>query len=257
MTEREGTGYELDYMPIMDLIWGKGFIAPGGEGNVDQIVEGIDLTGKRVLELGSGAGGGSLILAGKHGASVVGLELESALVELSRQHAADAGLTESAEFRCVELGPLPVEDESFDVLYTSGVILHIEDRLALFRDILRVLKPGGMLLGYDWFPTVLSDDINTWLKAAELNVFPATLEIYTDIMSDAGFVEISGRDASQWYLKKAEQELAQITGPLFDKAAEVSSEALRDMVVNEWQTMNVVLKSGELKSGYFRGRKPT
>ena len=78
MTEREGTGYELDYMPIMDLIWGKGFIAPGGEGNVDQIVKGIDLAGKRVLELGSGAGGGSLILAGKHGASVVGLELESA-----------------------------------------------------------------------------------------------------------------------------------------------------------------------------------
>ena len=106
-------------------------------------------------------------------------------------------------------------------------------------------------------PSISSDDINVWLKAADLHGFPATLEVYTDSMNDAGFVEISGRDANQWYLKKAEQELAQLIGPLFEKAAEVCSEALRDMVVNEWQAMNVVLKSGELKSGYFRGRKPT
>ena len=75
MGETEGTGYDIGYMPIMDLVWGKGFIAPGGEGNVDRIVEGTNLAGKRVLELGSGAGGGTLVLAGKYGAEVVGLEL--------------------------------------------------------------------------------------------------------------------------------------------------------------------------------------
>ena len=79
MEEQGNASYEIDYMPLMDLIWGKGFIAPGGEGNVDRIVEGVDLNGKRVLELGSGAGGGSLVLAGKHGAKVVGLELEQPL----------------------------------------------------------------------------------------------------------------------------------------------------------------------------------
>ena len=87
MGDAEGAGYELDYIPIMDLVWGKGFIAPGGEGNVDRIVEGVDLQGKRVLELGSGAGGGTLVLASKYGANVVGLELEAPLVELSSQYA--------------------------------------------------------------------------------------------------------------------------------------------------------------------------
>ncbi len=38
MGDAEGVGYELDYIPIMDLVWGKGFIAPGGEGDVDRIV---------------------------------------------------------------------------------------------------------------------------------------------------------------------------------------------------------------------------
>ena len=93
MDETEGTGYNIGYMPIMDLVWGKGFIAPGGEGNVDRIVEGIDLAGKRVLELGSGAGGGTLVLAGKYGAEVVGLELEQSLVDLSQQQFAIEGLS--------------------------------------------------------------------------------------------------------------------------------------------------------------------
>ncbi len=67
MQESKSAGYEIDYMPLMELVWGKGFIAPGGEGNVDRIVAGVDLKGKRVLELGSGAGGGTLVLAAKYG----------------------------------------------------------------------------------------------------------------------------------------------------------------------------------------------
>lgn len=256
MAEQEGMSYDIDYMPIMDLIWGKGFIAPGGEGNVDRIVEGVDLNGKHVLELGSGAGGGTLVLASKYGAEVVGLELEQALVELSQRHARDAGLAGQVEFRCVPPGPLPVDDASFDVLYTSGVVCHIGDRAELFREILRVLKPDGMLLGYDWFVTAQSVDIDTWLQAADLHLFPATLDTYIDALQATGFEEVDAADASDWYLQKAASELADLEGALFERAAEVSSEACRDMVLAEWRALNVVLKSGELKSGYFRARKP-
>ncbi len=256
MGDAEGAGYELDYIPIMDLVWGKGFIAPGGEGNVDRIVEGVDLQGKRVLELGSGAGGGTLVLASKYGANVVGLELEAPLVELSQQIAGEAGLSDKIEFRCVEPGPLPVEDASFDAFYTSGVICHIEDRLSLFRDVLRILKPGGMLLGYDWFPTTLSDDINHWMKVAGLHLFPDTPQGYANWMREAGFENVSHSDASDWYQGRAAEELKELTGPLFDKAAEVTSEEIRDSIINEWRALNLVLQSGDLRTGYFRGRRP-
>ena len=63
MDKKQESEYGNDFIPLMDLVWGKGFIAPGGEGNVDRIVRGVDLQGKRVLELGSGAGGGALVLA--------------------------------------------------------------------------------------------------------------------------------------------------------------------------------------------------
>jgi hypothetical protein len=43
---------------------------------------------------------------------------------------------------------------------------------------------------------------------------------------------------------------------LFEKAAEVTNEEMRDSIIDEWHAMNVVLQSGELRSGYFQGRKP-
>jgi phosphoethanolamine N-methyltransferase len=186
----------------------------------------------------------------------VGLELELPLVELCQQHARDAGLSEQVKFRCVEPGPLPVEDASFDALYTSGVVCHIEDRHALFSDVMRILKPGGMLLGYDWFVTAQSDDIDAWLEAAGLPLFSATVDTYTDVLRAVGFEEVNGEDASAWYQHKAASELAELEGPLFAEAAELTSVEIRDHILAEWRTMNVVLKSGELKSGYFRARKP-
>jgi len=206
--------------------------------------------------LGSGAGGGTLVLASKYGANVVGLEIEAPLVELSKQYAREAGLSDKIEFRCVEPGPLPVEEASFDVFYTSGVICHIEDRLSLFRDVLRILKPGGMLLGYDWFPTVLSDDINNWMKAAGLHLFPDTPQGYANSMREAGFENVNHSDASDWYRHRAAEELKELTGPQFDKAAELASEEARDSIINEWRALNLVLQTGDLRTGYFRGRRP-
>ena len=256
MEKKQESEYDNDYMPLMDLVWGKGFIAPGGEGNVDRIVRGVELQGKRVLELGSGAGGGTLVLARKYGAQVIGLELEQGLVDLSREHALAAGLSQQVEFRCVEAGPLPVDDASFDVLYTSGVVCHIEDRAALFDDVMRILKPGGVLLGYDWFVTCDSDDIDAWKAASGLHLHNATLDSYLETLADCGFTEVSGSDASDWYRQQATRELADLEGPLFAEAARITSEEVRDVILAEWRTMNVVLQSGELKSGYFRGSKP-
>ena len=51
-------GYELDYMPVLDLVWGRGYIAPGGDGNVAKISEGVDLSDRLVVDFGSGSGGG-------------------------------------------------------------------------------------------------------------------------------------------------------------------------------------------------------
>jgi hypothetical protein len=94
------------------------------------------------------------------------------------------------------------------------------------------------------------------MNAAGIHLFPDNLENYAKTMRGAGFENVCYSDASSWYQKRAAQELAELEGPMFEKAAEVSSEEMRDSIIDEWHALNVVLQSGELKSGYFQGRKP-
>ena len=258
MQETVNPGYDIAGMAMLELIWGKGFIAPGGAGNVDRIVEGIDLSDKLVLELGSGVGGGAVVLGSKYGARVIGLEIETQLVESATEYANKAGLAGQVEFKQVEPGEFPVADGSIDLFYTSGVLLHFEDKLAAFSDAYRLLKPGGMISGYDWLSgqKILGKNVHEWMKAAGLTAYPETLDSYTDQMRAAGFIDISYSDASDWYLQRARKEYDQMTGALFEKMAELGDPESRDHFIEEWRAMLVVMSSGELKSGYFRGRKP-
>ncbi len=67
---------------------------------------------------------------------------------------------------------------------------------------------------------------------------------------------MSHSNASDWYRIRAAEELKGLTGPQFDKAAELTSEEIRDSIINEWRALSLVLQSGDLRTGYFRGRRP-
>ena len=68
--------YHDAMLELLQLLWGDNYMAPGGEGSVNRLVEGLELRGKRVLDIGSGLGGPAFYLAGKFGAVVTGTDLE-------------------------------------------------------------------------------------------------------------------------------------------------------------------------------------
>ena len=47
-------------------------------------------------------------------------------------------------------GPLPFADASFDIVFSKDALLHVPDKDALFAEIFRVLKPGGVFAASDW-----------------------------------------------------------------------------------------------------------
>ena len=250
-------GYVTEWVPITDLLWGRGIITPGGEGNIARIVQGMELRNRRVLDFGSGVGGGAITLARNYGAHVVGLEIEKPFVEFSRELAIEEGFSDQLEFRQVEPGPLPIEDCSFDYFYTSGVVCHIEDKHSLFSEAFRILKPGGWILGYDWFVLKPNAAIEAWMQTAGFHLYTTHLNDHLDTLHNIGFEEVSGEDATDWYRRQASKELESLQGSLFDKAASLTSPEIRDQFVQEWQCMNSALATGDIKQGYFRGRKPT
>lgn len=100
-----------------------------------------ELAGKRVLEIGSGAGAHSAIFQ-RHGASMVSVDITPQRVMSTARKLA---LVPEGEGRAYQADAerLPFRDDSFDIVYSNGVLHHSEDTERCVAEVFRVLKPGG------------------------------------------------------------------------------------------------------------------
>ncbi len=253
---------EIEYpdamIAMLEIIWGPGFMAPGGEGNVVNLVEGLDVRDQRILDIGCGIGGPAFVLAEKYGASVVGIDIEPELIARARLGAKKLKIDSRCEFLLVEPGPMIFADESFDVVLSSGVIMQIEDKQQLFEEVLRVLKPGGTLTSYDWMKPEgeFGDDMQYWFKMERLTYGMKTFAEYEALLRDAGFTEIRMSDRSDWYRRKVRDEYEQIRTELYPRMVEGLGKEEADHFVENWRAMKVVCENGDVFQGYYRAQKP-
>ena len=103
--------------------------------------------GERVLDLGSGGGIDVFLAARMVGPKghVIGVDMTPAMLERARANAAKGGYS-NVEFREGRLERLPVEDASVDAVTSNCVINLVPDKAAVFREIARVLRPGGRMV---------------------------------------------------------------------------------------------------------------
>lgn len=99
--------------------------------------------GKRVLEVGVGAGT-DFINWVRNGAVATGVDLTDAGVSLTRERLALEGL--DAQVMRADAENLPFENESFDLVYSYGVLHHSPHTVRAISEVYRVLKPGGTAL---------------------------------------------------------------------------------------------------------------
>jgi len=100
-----------------------------------------DFGGQRLLEIGCGMGTDLLQFA-RAGANVTGVDLTPRSVETSRHHLELWGQT--GDFALTDAENLPFASESFDVVYSNGVLHHTPDTAGAIHEIHRVLRPGGL-----------------------------------------------------------------------------------------------------------------
>jgi len=242
---------------MLELIWGTGYMAPGGPGNVANLLRDTRPEGKRILDIGCGIGGPALEMASAYGAEVVGIDLEAPLIERANADAAARGLEDQCQFQTVSMGALPFPDESFDIVISSGAITQTPDKHELFAEISRVLRRGGHLSCYEWMRSdkEYSDDMHKWFEVEGLTYALETLDGYGKQFTAAGFNNVVMTDASDWYRAEARREYELIKGDLYERMIELLGQADADHFVENWKYMALVCESGELLQGYCRGMK--
>ena len=104
----------------------------------------------RVLDLGCGPGGPLTFIARAVGCRGTGLDVSEAAVVAARERATAERVAHLTAFRQADLdGPIALESGSFDAVLSLDVILHLRDREACFREVARLLAPGGRFLFTD------------------------------------------------------------------------------------------------------------
>ncbi len=151
--------------------------------------------GEVVLDLGSGAGFDALIAAPKLGDSgrFIGVDMTPAMLERARTNVANAGFARIAEFREGLIEQLPVVSGSVDLVISNCVINLSPDKAQVFREIYRVLKPGGRIAISD---IALDRELPPQLKTsgAAWNACVGgaiTWSEYREMIQHAGLAEIS------------------------------------------------------------------
>ena len=94
---------------------------------------------ERILEVGCGTGADLLQFA-KHGAIATGVDITERHVALARERVGDRAVVHQADMR-----RLPFEDETFDYIYSHGVLHHSSEPEKAIREMFRVLRPGGRI----------------------------------------------------------------------------------------------------------------
>ena len=127
---------ELNSLPDANLGLGCG----------NPVTLGVIEAGFIVLDLGSGAGFDCLLAARKVGPTgkVIGVDMTKAMIKKARENAHKLDFN-NVEFRLGDIEDLPVVSNSVDIVISNCVINLAPDKLAVFKEAYRVLKPGGKM----------------------------------------------------------------------------------------------------------------
>lgn len=198
------------YREFLGRHWHTGWYAPTGAlGPEDQLRMELRIAdsaalgpGSQVLDVGCGIGGTACHLAATTGARVHGLTPNQTQLGLAQQHARECGLQDRVVFSLGTADALPVGDASCDAVLFFESACHFPDRTRFFREVERVLRPGGRLAGEDW---LAADDLDPTRQCRYIDplcetwAIPAlgTVAGYTGSMQAAGLQVVHAADMRQ------------------------------------------------------------
>lgn len=189
-----------------------------------------------MLDIGSGLGGVTRTIAEEAKANVTGIDLTQEFCDAAKTISDWVGLNEQTTFIQGDATKLPFPDSSFDGAVTVHVAMNIPDKLSVYKEVRRVLKPGARFGIYDILQGEGGDVVypTPWAMDASIS-YLATPKEMVSLLQDAGFRIL---DEEDFTTESYEWLRARISKPKSDSAMPVTTQILfgnvaSDMVQNQ------------------------
>nr|XP_033477076.1 phosphoethanolamine methyltransferase isoform X1 [Epinephelus lanceolatus] len=233
-----------------EKMFGAGYVSTGGPSTTKEFVDLLNLKpGQKVLDVGCGIGGGDFYMAKTFGVEVLGLDLSDNMVNIAMDRAITEKLP-SVQFEVADATKRSFPEASFDVIYSRDTILHIADKLALFKRFHSWLKPGGKLLISDY-----CCGEKPWTPVFEAYVKQRGYILYTPsqygkFLEEAGFCKVRAEDRTAQFIQVIKTEL-QRAETIKNEFIQEFSEEDYFAIVNGWREKLERSNSGDQRWGLF------
>ncbi|ACY19211.1 SAM-dependent methyltransferase [Haliangium ochraceum] len=235
---------------------GSDGIAEASRRTVERMAGQLDGLGadSRVIDFGAGYGGAARFLAARYGCSVTCLNLSETQNRRNRALTAEQGLSERVDVIHGSFESVPVDDDSYDVVWSQDAFLHSGDRRKVFAEARRVLRPGGELILTD--PMQADDCPDGVLQPVLDRIHLSSLgsvAVYRGYLRELGFEEVAWLDCTH-QLRQHYARVAEVLRERYDEMVERSTAGYVDRMLKGLGHWVAGADSGHLAWGILHAR---
>lgn len=225
--------YPLDYCNMLEEVYGPGLMSEGGLTAIDKLFSGLEIKGKKILDIGSGLGGLALHLATKYNCDVTGLEINQEMVKEANKRVCPE-LKNKIRFTVYnDFKGLPFKTNTFDIICSKGVLVHVQNKGELFTEIFRILKPKGNFVINDWLsPTSKqwSSGIQKMCELEGLTLFATSLSDYLEIIKKTKFKIKNKKNVSKIYSRYNDEIVSYLKSKKHEFSSKFSSKLWKESI---------------------------
>jgi len=249
--------YSRNGITRYEEIFGKTFVSVGGELTTAQFVARLNLRpGQRVLDVGAGAGGSAFYMARMYDVDVHGMDLSTNMTGIAKEYRnqMEPAVKHRVQFYVEDITQVELPPNFYDVVYSRDTIMHIEDKLTLYKKLLSSLKPGGKLLVSDYTHGDKEHSQRFKAYAAQRNYQLHTVEEYGKILKKAGFDNVQAEDKTDLMLDIMALEMEKFVKIRTSFVKKFSQKDYDDIYIG-WKEKVVRCQEGDQTWGLFTATK--
>jgi len=241
-----------------EKIFGPNYVSVGGESTTANFCRQMGLKeNQKVLDVGCGLGGSAFYMAKHYGVSVYGVDLAKNMIQIANEKRMKMtpSVHHQCQFHVADATTMDYPENFYNVVYSRDTILHIEDKLSLFKLFHKSLKPGGVLFITDYCNGATANHSEHFKEYVKQRGYVlTTVEEYGEVLEKAGFGDVQANDVTDYFI--------QVSGNELSKYQAVKDEVLKEFSINDftsickgWEEKIARADSGNQAWGMFMARK--
>ena len=226
-----------------------------------EFVEKLNLKpGQKVLDIGCGTGGSAFFMARNYGVDVYGYDLSTNMIGIAQDYRneMEAAVKHRVQFYVEDAMIMEYPDNFYDVVYSRDTILHINDKPALFRKLLKTLKPGGKLMISDYCRGDTSQHTKAFQEYVKQRDYDLhTVTKYGEMLQKCGFKKVrkilSTLDTDVYMITSQVNPMNKaglmldIMGMELNKFSNVKSKFIEEFGIHDYNYIEQVIRNLKLK----------